>query len=60
MEAENKYNKMSESEAMSECQSEIFWLVSDLMDAHGRWSGKEVLEKVLDEFIENGYFYSIS
>lgn len=56
MEAENKYAKMTENEAMSECQSEIFWLVSDLMDAHGRGSGKEVLERVLGGFVENGYF----
>lgn len=53
---ENKYKNMNEYDAIYECESEIFDLISDLMDAHGREAGKETINRVFNSFFENGYF----
>lgn len=56
MNEENIYTKMTEREAMDDCKEKIFDVVHDLMNAHGKSCGKEVLEDVLDGLCDNGYF----
>lgn len=52
----NKYMEMSEREAVEDCEREIFDVVTTLIDAYGRFAGKESLEKATNELVSNGYF----